>query len=122
MAVAFSKAGDYFASAGVDEQVMVWKTNFDQIPYQDLIESRQQKNTNMGQDQVGSSHSLNPQAYVSRDQKKTASSSSASQSNHHHFSSDQMNANNNNVIHARQMSNRDVSPLTIPLNESIAKG
>ena len=27
--VGFSPAGDYFASAGVDEQVMVWKTNFD---------------------------------------------------------------------------------------------
>ncbi|KAL6764567.1 centriole proteome protein [Haematococcus lacustris] len=26
---AFSPAGDYFASAGADEQVMVWKTNFD---------------------------------------------------------------------------------------------
>jgi centriolar protein POC1 len=29
MGVAFSPAGDYFASAGADEQVMVWKTNFD---------------------------------------------------------------------------------------------
>lgn len=27
--VGFSPAGDYFASAGVDEQVMVWRTNFD---------------------------------------------------------------------------------------------
>lgn len=29
LGVAFSPAGDYFASAGADEQVMVWKTNFD---------------------------------------------------------------------------------------------
>ena len=45
LSVAFSKGGDYFASAGTDEQVMVWKTNFDQIPYQDMLESRQQKST-----------------------------------------------------------------------------
>jgi hypothetical protein len=32
LAVAFSKGGEYFASAGTDEQVMVWKTNFDQVP------------------------------------------------------------------------------------------
>eukprot|EP00775_Hariotina_reticulata_P009180 gene9180-9346_t len=29
LGVAFSPAGDFFASAGADEQVMVWKTNFD---------------------------------------------------------------------------------------------
>ncbi|CAF0724847.1 unnamed protein product [Didymodactylos carnosus] len=29
MAVAFSKQGDYFASGGQDQQVLVWKTNFD---------------------------------------------------------------------------------------------
>jgi centriolar protein POC1 len=29
LAAAFSPAGDYFSSAGADEQVMVWKTNFD---------------------------------------------------------------------------------------------
>jgi centriolar protein POC1 len=29
LGVAFSPAGDYFASAGADEQVMVWRTNFD---------------------------------------------------------------------------------------------
>lgn len=29
LAGAFSPAGDYFSSAGADEQVMVWKTNFD---------------------------------------------------------------------------------------------
>jgi len=31
LGVAFSPAGDYFASAGADEQVMVWKTNFDRV-------------------------------------------------------------------------------------------
>ena len=45
LSVAFSKGGEYFASAGTDEQVMVWKTNFDQIPYQDMLESRQQKSS-----------------------------------------------------------------------------
>ena len=29
LAATFSPAGDYFSSAGADEQVMVWKTNFD---------------------------------------------------------------------------------------------
>ena len=48
MSVSYSKGGDYFASAGTDEQVMVWKTNFDQIPYQDILESRQQKMTLLG--------------------------------------------------------------------------
>jgi centriolar protein POC1 len=27
----FSPAGDYFASGGADEKVMVWKTNFDRL-------------------------------------------------------------------------------------------
>ncbi|CAF1130013.1 unnamed protein product [Adineta steineri] len=31
MSVAFSKQGDYFASGGQDQQVLVWKTNFDII-------------------------------------------------------------------------------------------
>ena len=43
LSVSFSKSGEYFASAGTDEQVMVWKTNFDQIPYQEILESRLQK-------------------------------------------------------------------------------
>ncbi|MED6246349.1 hypothetical protein ATANTOWER_016407, partial [Ataeniobius toweri] len=28
--VAFSKTGDYFSSGGSDEQVLVWKSNFDE--------------------------------------------------------------------------------------------
>ena len=74
LAVAFSKAGDYFASAGVDEQVMVWKTNFDQIPYQELLESRQQKNTNQTVDTVGAGHSLNPDTCHTSNNKKSSSS------------------------------------------------
>jgi len=108
LAVAFNKTGDLFASAGVDEQVMVWKTNFDQIPYQDLMESRQ-KNTNQNTDPVGSGNPLNSQVNNNNPRKTTA------------YSNTNMNAkgNNSNVVHARQMTSRDVSPLTIPLNESI---
>ena len=101
MAVAFSKGGDYFASAGHDEQVMVWKTNFDQIPHQDLVDSRHQKssNANTGHN-IGGSSKLN-----------------AGQNGNH--------GNNSNVIHARPStamkmeSQREASPLTIPLNESV---
>ena len=100
MAVSFSKGGEYFASAGNDEQVMVWKTNFDKIPYQELLESRQQRATTSAQQ---------PRASVPN-----------------------LNGNNNNEIHARLsmgggsssgglMSQRDASPLTIPLNESVVQ-
>lgn len=117
LSVAFSKQGDYFASAGVDEQVMVWKTNFDQIPYQDLMESRQKNGTANGSEPQGASNkSVNPLNPQSCTNKKTTTSSGRDNYNSDHMGS------NNNVVHARQMANRDVSPLTIPLNESIIKG
>ena len=106
LSVAFSKGGDYFASAGVDEQVMVWKTNFDQIPYQELLESRQ-KNLNNAPAEARSINSSNVLNLPSK-----------SKSNMHKF---EANLINDNVIHAKQTSNRDVSPITIPLNESIAR-
>lgn len=34
--VAFSRTGEYFASGGSDEQVMVWKSNFDMVDYGDM--------------------------------------------------------------------------------------
>lgn len=34
--VAFSRTGEYFASGGSDEQVMVWKSNFDIVDYGDM--------------------------------------------------------------------------------------
>lgn len=105
MSVAFSKGGDYFASAGVDEQVMVWKTNFDQIPYQELLESRQ-KNLNHAPVEARSINSSNVLNLPSR------------KSDMHKFETELIN---DNVIHAKQTSNRDVSPITIPLNESIAR-
>ena len=33
MDVAFSPSGEFFASVGADEQVLVWKTNFDTVDY-----------------------------------------------------------------------------------------
>ncbi|XP_021096897.1 POC1 centriolar protein homolog A isoform X2 [Heterocephalus glaber] len=36
--VAFSRTGEYFASGGSDEQVMVWKSNFDVVDYGEVIE------------------------------------------------------------------------------------
>ncbi|KAH0630042.1 hypothetical protein JD844_012613 [Phrynosoma platyrhinos] len=38
--VSFSRTGDFFASGGFDEQVMVWKTNFDAADYGDLLKTR----------------------------------------------------------------------------------
>jgi hypothetical protein len=95
LSVAFSKGGEYFASAGNDEQVMVWKTNFDQIPYQEFLESRQQKMVEVPTPQ----------------------------------SSAKLSQTSNDVIHARSglggsaaTLQREPSPLTIPLNESVAQG
>lgn len=31
MDVSFSPTGEFFASVGADEQVLVWKTNFDAV-------------------------------------------------------------------------------------------
>ena len=91
---------------------MVWRTNFDQIPYQELLESRQQKVINTTEPALTSSaNSLNT------NNTKNSSANLNTESN----------LNINNVIHARAntaantMSQRDISPLTIPLNESIAK-
>ncbi|XP_038637260.1 POC1 centriolar protein homolog B-like isoform X5 [Scyliorhinus canicula] len=39
IAVTFSRHGEYFASGGSDSQVLVWKTNFDRIPYNDVLKS-----------------------------------------------------------------------------------
>ncbi|ETE73639.1 POC1 centriolar protein-like A, partial [Ophiophagus hannah] len=38
--VSFSRTGDFFASGGCDEQVMVWKTNFDAADYGDTIQAQ----------------------------------------------------------------------------------
>ncbi|CAF1576976.1 unnamed protein product, partial [Rotaria sordida] len=47
MSVAFSKQGDYFASGGQDQQVLVWKTNFDTTaPFVDTTNIRNNKYTN----------------------------------------------------------------------------
>ncbi len=88
---------------------MVWKTNFDQIPYQELLESRQQKSISTSSN---SSSSSNSQSYSNN----SKSSSNFNVNN---------NVNNNNVIHARPnsvintLTQRDGSPITIPLNESV---
>ncbi|XP_062611577.1 uncharacterized protein LOC134273392 [Saccostrea cucullata] len=42
-AVVFSKSGEYFASGGSDEQVLVWKTNFDQLDFSEVLQSHKNK-------------------------------------------------------------------------------
>ncbi|KAK2184924.1 hypothetical protein NP493_249g11102 [Ridgeia piscesae] len=42
-AVGFSQTGEYFASGGADEQVMVWKTNFDLLDYADILQSHKSR-------------------------------------------------------------------------------
>ena len=99
MAVNFSKGGEHFASAGNDEQVMVWKTNFDKIPYQELLESRQQRNTT----------SANSQSRASMPNLNA------------HPNNSEIHAKLSNNGGAAQFSHRDASPLTIPLNESVVQ-
>lgn len=88
---------------------MVWKTNFDQVPYQDLIDSRSQRLQNSAQtpNQILNTNTL-----------------------HRNSLGNNISNNNNNIIHARtsngsasvssssSSSQRDQSPITIPLNES----
>ncbi|XP_064275750.1 POC1 centriolar protein homolog B isoform X3 [Passer domesticus] len=38
LCVAFSKGGEKFASGGVDAQVLLWKTNFDTLDYEEVLE------------------------------------------------------------------------------------
>ncbi|CAN8211218.1 unnamed protein product [Coccothraustes coccothraustes] len=38
LCVAFSKGGENFASGGVDAQVLLWKTNFDTLDYEEVLE------------------------------------------------------------------------------------
>lgn len=97
MAVNFSKGGENFASAGNDEQVMVWKTNFDKIPYQELVESRQQRATSANSQSRASMP--NPNAHPNNSEIHA-----------------KLNNNGGGVV----LSHRDASPLTIPLNESVA--
>ncbi|XP_058660814.1 POC1 centriolar protein homolog B isoform X1 [Ammospiza caudacuta] len=37
LCVAFSKGGESFASGGVDAQVLLWKTNFDTLDYEEVL-------------------------------------------------------------------------------------
>ncbi|NWZ77324.1 POC1B protein, partial [Poecile atricapillus] len=37
LCVAFSKGGEKFASGGVDSQVLLWKTNFDTLDYEEVL-------------------------------------------------------------------------------------
>jgi len=43
MGVAFSPSGEFFASVGADEQVLVWKTNFDSIDHQEVLRSQRKR-------------------------------------------------------------------------------
>lgn len=86
---------------------MVWKTNFDQVPYQDLIDTPSQKVSN-----------------------STRASNQISNNYHRNSLGNNRLNGNSNIIHARtthssasvssssSCSQRDQSPLTIPLNES----
>ncbi|KAL1265174.1 hypothetical protein QQF64_003201 [Cirrhinus molitorella] len=42
--VSFSRTGDFFASGGSDEQVMVWRTNFDSMDYSEVLEQKGARN------------------------------------------------------------------------------
>ncbi|KAF3706147.1 POC1 centriolar protein -like protein B [Channa argus] len=43
--VAFSRAGDLFASGGADGQVLMWRTNFDTKSYKDVLRQHSQRST-----------------------------------------------------------------------------
>jgi hypothetical protein len=140
LAVAFSKGGDYFASAGQDDQVMVWKTNFDKNYHQDemLLEPQEPINNNRKSQQqtqqdgpgllnsVSSSHisySLNGQ----NGRRSTVNGMNINNTGNKinaRPSSAGINSNSASSMQQQQQQQhhhhqRDQSPLTIPLNESI---
>uniref|UniRef100_A0A8B9JCN8 POC1 centriolar protein homolog A n=1 Tax=Astyanax mexicanus TaxID=7994 RepID=A0A8B9JCN8_ASTMX len=57
--VAFSQTGDHFASGGSDEQVMLWRTNFDGTDYREVL--RLQKKTTSEEPDTFSTHNPVPQ-------------------------------------------------------------
>ena len=75
---------------------MVWKTNFDQIPYQEILESRQQKSTSI----LGANNNNN----------KHSASKGGSKDDQFEIHAAKSNTNRNE---------RDTSPLTIQTNDEI---
>uniref|UniRef100_A0A3P9JEX4 POC1 centriolar protein homolog A n=1 Tax=Oryzias latipes TaxID=8090 RepID=A0A3P9JEX4_ORYLA len=61
--VAFSRTGDYFSSGGADEQVMVWKSNFDCIKHGNGVKV-QKKGTSTVRPPTSSSMALNQPSAV----------------------------------------------------------
>jgi centriolar protein POC1 len=45
MDASFSPSGEFFASVGADEQVLVWKTNFDSIDYNEVLKGNRKRVT-----------------------------------------------------------------------------
>ncbi|KAK5927498.1 hypothetical protein CgunFtcFv8_012649 [Champsocephalus gunnari] len=45
MTVTFSRSGDQFASGGADGQVLMWRTNFDRMSYQDVLQQHSRRAT-----------------------------------------------------------------------------
>eukprot|EP00112_Aurelia_sp_Birch-Aquarium-sp1_P025602 Seg859.8 transcript_id=Seg859.8/GoldUCD/mRNA.D3Y31 product="POC1 centriolar protein A" protein_id=Seg859.8/GoldUCD/D3Y31 len=41
--VTFSRNGEFFASGSADEQVMVWKTNFDSVDYSEVLKAHRKR-------------------------------------------------------------------------------
>jgi len=41
--VVFSRNGEFFASGSADEQVMVWKTNFDSVDYSEVLKAHRKR-------------------------------------------------------------------------------
>lgn len=60
LAAAFSPAGDYFSSAGADELVMVWKSNFDAF-LEDTVVPITQKHRSSHPAQVANPHDVTSQ-------------------------------------------------------------
>lgn len=96
-AVTFSKGGDFFASGGQDDQVMVWKTNFDRLSPTGYPDSNEIVTSfeieTMRQNMLSGGGASN----IGSQKAKMSSRPSSATTNHQ----------------------RDESPLTIPLNESV---
>ncbi|KAJ0069807.1 hypothetical protein NL108_014662, partial [Boleophthalmus pectinirostris] len=45
LSVAFSRTGEMFASGGTDAQVLVWRTNFDRVNYQEMLQGHMRRTT-----------------------------------------------------------------------------
>ncbi|CAF3696571.1 unnamed protein product [Adineta steineri] len=100
--VAFSKQGDYFASGGQDQQVLVWKTNFDTtVPGIDSTNTASSKFTN-GNDLMTNDYTTTSRISSATAQPKKSQISSLREKSHPE-TSDERRARKIDISHEKPM-------------------